>query len=209
MVLSSHIKIQFRYFREQEDDTISLEFFLWGFINYRIEIPVLTLQHKLSGISLTTRTELESGGDNSRELMGKPGKFSIESLQDVICIFNKWGPVVVEMKETVNYLLRNIKMTRLEWCTTIGTGDAAATGLMTGLLYLIKGGIISVFYNNLAKAASHPKIKVEPNFRKQQFSTSINCIFKIRLGNIIITGIKVAMKIVKRRGVNRACQNIP
>ncbi|RYD02901.1 hypothetical protein N752_22205 [Desulforamulus aquiferis] len=208
LVLFSHLIIHFRYFREQEDDTISVEFFLWSFINYKIEIPVLTLQNKLSGISLTTRTELETGGDNSRELLGKAGKFSIESLEDAICKFKQWWPLVDEMKVIADYFLSHIRVTCLEWHTKIGTGDAAVTGFLTGFLYSFKGGIISAFYRKLANAGN-PKISVEPNFRKEQFSTSINCIFKIRVGNIMVTGVKIFMKMVKRRGVNRTCQNIP
>lgn len=201
LVLSSYLKIEFQYTREQDDDTISLEFFLWGFINYKIEMPVLILQHKLSGLSITTRTELETGGEQSREIMGKPSKFSIESLQEAICKFELWWPLIKDLKADLERLLAHTRINNFQWRIAIGTKDAAATGLITGITWSLMGGVMTLLAPKFGIWKKKPELQVDPDFRKEGFSTSLNCIFKIRLGYIMVTGIKILKKMVKRRGV--------
>lgn len=200
MVCLSHIKLYFRYYRIQEDDTISLEFIFWGFINYKIEVPVLILQQKLSGFTLKTRTEVETGGDYSEELMGKSAVLHFNSL---IKVLQKVQDLVLLFKDEFEYFLRHLKVKRFAWNISIGTRDAAVTAILTGLIWIITGNITSAFYQKIAADWHKPELKVSPNFKKEVFSTSLNCIFKIRVGNIMVTGIKILKKKVTRLGGNK------
>lgn len=203
LVFFSYVKIHLKYYRVEEDDTVSLEFFLWGIINYKVEVPVIILQQKFSGISLTTRTELETGGEDSKELMGRHGKFSIESIEDAICKFREWWPFLESIMEDFDYFLRHLILKRFDWRIRFGTPDAAATGMLSGVAWSIMGMITSAFYKRLGPKWNQPVLKVEPDFRKQGFSTALDCIFKIRVGNIMVTGIKILKKKANRRGVNK------
>ncbi|SHF04208.1 DUF2953 domain-containing protein [Desulforamulus putei] len=202
LVFFSHIKVHLKYFRIQEDDTVSLEFFLWGLFHHKIEVPVLILRQKLSGFSLTTRTELETGGDDSREIMSRENQYTVESINQVIEKLREWLPWMQAIKEDIDYLLRHLVIERFHWRVSIGTPDAAATGMLAGLAWGLLGSLTSLFYRKIAPNGIKPKISVEPNFKKEGFSTSIDCIFKIRIGNIMVTGIKILKKKVNRRGVN-------
>ncbi|WP_238442587.1 DUF2953 domain-containing protein [Desulforamulus reducens] len=194
--------MHFKYFRVAEDDTISFEFFLLGFIHYKIEVPVVIFQQKLSGISLTTRTELETGGDHSEELLGKQEKRTISSIGEAKNLCHRWWPFFRAIKPDMDYLLAHLSLERFVWKLRIGTGDAAVTGIITGVAWGIMGSITSLFYKKIATNKPEPELQVEPNFKKEVFSTSIDCIFKIRVVNIMVTGIKILQKKVKRRGVN-------
>ncbi|MEG6521062.1 DUF2953 domain-containing protein [Desulfotomaculum sp. 1211_IL3151] len=202
LVLLSDMKVHLKYFRVGEDDTISLEFFLLGFINYRLEVPVVIFRQKLSGISLTTRTELETGGENPKELMGRHGEHTISSVEEAMALYHRWWPYLKDIKKDIEHLLGHLNLERFIWKLKIGTGDAAATGIITGLAWSIMGGFTAAFYKKIALGRPKPELHVEPNFKKEVFSTSLDCIFKIRVGNIMITGIKIIYKKVKRRGVN-------
>ncbi|MCL4439952.1 MAG: DUF2953 domain-containing protein [Firmicutes bacterium] len=201
LVFFSYIKIHFKFFRFQEDDTVSLEFFLWGLINYKIEVPVLILQQKLSGFSLTTRTELETGGDNSREIMGRGNEYTYD-LKQLLDKTRDWLPWLRAVWEDIEYLLHHLIMERFQWRVSIGTPDAAATGMLSGLAWGLMGNLTATFYRKIAPNGIRPELLVEPNFKKEGFSTSLDCIFKIRIGNIMITGIRIMKKKVNRRGVN-------
>lgn len=202
LVYFSHIKIHFKYFRVQEDDTVSLEFFLWGLIHHKVEVPVLILQKKLSGFTLTTRTELETGGDESREIMGKENKYEFNSLQKIINKIQEWLPWLRDIWEDIEYLLGHLIVERFRWRVSIGTPDAAVTGMVSGLIWGVMGNLISTFYRKIYPNHMRPELVVEPNFKKEGFSTSLDCIFKIRIGNIMVTGIRIMKKKVNRRGVN-------
>lgn len=198
LVFLSTLKLNFKYFRVQEDDTISLEFFLWGFINYKVEVPVLVVQQKLSGLSIKLRTELETGGDHSREVMGQSAEHYIESLNKVLKKFQE----LLLYKEDFKYLLHHLRVERFAWQAQIGTPDAATTALLTGLAWGVMGNITSTFYQQIAPNWHKPQLQVEPNFKKEGFSTSLNCIFKIRVGNIMVTGLRILKKKVTRLGEN-------
>ena len=194
LVFCSWLKIHFKYLRSQDDDTISLEFFFWGFINYKIEVPVLVLEQKLTQISLTTRTELETGGDSSQELMGRSSKFSIDSIQDALRMIEEWWPYLKRIRTHINNFLRHLRLERFVWRTGIGTSDAAATGLLTGIAWAFMGGATSFFYRKIASGWSPPELRVEPNFKKEGFTTYLDCIFKIRVGHIMVTGFKLLLE---------------
>lgn len=202
LVFFSYMKVHFKYFRVGEDDTVSLEFLLLGFINYKLEVPVIIFQQKLSGIYLKTRTELETGGEYSKELMGRQGEHTITSIKEAVELYHRWCPFMKAIREDIEYLLEHLILERFIWKLKIGTGDAAATGIITGFAWSIMGGLTSLFYKMVAPGRPKPELQVEPNFNKEIFSTAFDCIFKIRIGNIMITGIKILYKKVKRRGVN-------
>ena len=42
------------------------------------------------------------------------------------------------------HFLKKVNVTELEWHSTMGVGDAALTGMLTGALWTIKGSIIGM-----------------------------------------------------------------
>ena len=174
-----------------------------GVIHYKLEMPVINLRQKFSGIKVAARAEMETGGADSRELVGKHKKFTIESIEEAISKFRQWRPFLESIREDVAYFVRHIQINRFHWSSRIGAPDAAATGMLAGLAWTLMGGITTCVYRQAAPEWDRPVLAVEPDFRKQGLSTSLDCIFKIRVGNIMVTGIKILIKLVKRRGVNK------
>ena len=81
-------------------------------------------------------------------------------------------------------------MKRFEWHTIIGLGDAAHTGMITGAIWAIKGGIIGLI-SHYIKLKEMPKITVTPHFQAAVIQTEFTCIFQFRIGYAILAGLKL------------------
>ena len=74
-------------------------------------------------------------------------------------------------------------MQRIEWKTWLGADDAMFTGIGAGLVWALKGFVVS----NLTRICKVEamNIEVNPDFRTTRYSTQLYCIFKIRLVHYI------------------------
>lgn len=84
----------------------------------------------------------------------------------------------------VTHLLSLIELTRFEWKTKGGTGDAVTTGISTGAVWAIKGIIIG-FLREHMKKVDDLIIDVTPYYQKSFIQTDIRCMISIRLGKAI------------------------
>ncbi|WP_068674703.1 DUF2953 domain-containing protein [Oceanobacillus sp. Castelsardo] len=86
--------------------------------------------------------------------------------------------------EAVQSILHNTRLHQLNWSTNIGTGDASTTGLVSGVLWSIKGTVIGYFVEKLILMCN-PDIQVHPKFQHELFETNLNCMVSIRIGKAI------------------------
>lgn len=114
---------------------------------------------------------------------------------------------VFKKKEIIRVFIENLKINLYEFCwkTEFGTGNAAHTGILTGIIWSIKGVIVSSLGSRMNKF-SGIQIKVNPVFNKRTFKTRLRCIFSVKLGNIILATLKVV--VYKFKGGTAKCQNI-
>lgn len=80
------------------------------------------------------------------------------------------------------------KFEEFSWALRVGTGDPAATALIYGLLRTA-GSLLAHYLQRLARFNSPPQITMVPNFQKASLDTFFHCIFRIKLGHIIIAAI--------------------
>ncbi|RFB17919.1 DUF2953 domain-containing protein [Bacillus sp. HNG] len=85
--------------------------------------------------------------------------------------------------------LKKISVSRFEWHSHIGVGDAAHTGIITGLGWSIKGTIVGVMshYFNLK---THPEYSITPSFQVAVSETRLRCMIHFRIGYAMVAGIK-------------------
>ncbi|MFB4473377.1 DUF2953 domain-containing protein [Oceanobacillus caeni] len=86
--------------------------------------------------------------------------------------------------EVVQSILHNTTLHQLNWTTNIGTGEASTTGVMSGVLWSIKGTIMGYFAEKLILMCN-PDIQVLPKFQQEFFETNLNCMVSIRIGKAI------------------------
>ena len=89
------------------------------------------------------------------------------------------------------WLIEHINCTRFIWRTKLGFGDAAVTGLGGGLLWSLKGFLLSLLMRAVNSETCKAEIMVTPVFDRETIGTEFDCIFNLRMGYIIIASIRL------------------
>lgn len=89
------------------------------------------------------------------------------------------------------WLIEHIKCTRFIWKTSLGIGDAAATGIGGGFLWAVKGILLCIMKKTVSGENCKIEIDVTPVFDRETIKTEFDCIFHLRTGYIIIACIRL------------------
>lgn len=92
----------------------------------------------------------------------------------------------VSKMQIFRYLLKKIKVKKLEITAQIGCDDAAQTAVVSGQAF----GILAPIAASLAKKGSY-NIDISPNFDKKCFTFAGECIFKVNVVHTLITIFKI------------------
>lgn len=195
-------KVQFRlqYSRNQENDHLSIQVYMWkGLINHRLRVPAIKLKKKhLVHIRLKQKLQVENAS-GEKIYQGK-NQLDVSGLKEIYHKIEHGISLLKEYQNEIGYFLNHLKIRQLSWSTNLGVGDAAVTGLLTGVVWTIKSNLVSGLYQNVSEKNSYPHLQVEPDFQGRRFSTAVDCIFVIRIGYIMATGAKIIMKKVISSG---------
>ncbi|HLV10060.1 MAG TPA: DUF2953 domain-containing protein [Halanaerobiales bacterium] len=114
-------------------------------------------------------------------------------------------------KKLTAIIINNIKLSCYDfyWKTKYGFSNPALTGISNALFWTIKGSLLSIFTAFIC-FRSRPRVEIDPDFYNPVFTTEIGGIFSLRIGNIIITALKLMLYSFyanKLKGVNRLWGN--
>lgn len=103
------------------------------------------------------------------------------------------------------YLMKKLEVVDFSIDMDFGAGDAAATGILGGVAWMVIGALEAFFCSNF-NTKKH-SMKVKPNFNQMALNVKVNCIFRIKIVYIILVAIKYfiyqrKMKKIKGGGVN-------
>lgn len=190
------IHLEVEYSRKQEKDQLLVEFSAWWrLIRYKINIPVLDLGPQ--GVEYTKKTNQEIGNTKGATEKKKKKLFSPQDVYNIKFKFDSLMRRVHDLKKIIQKSLKKIRCDRLEWNTTIGLGDAAATGTFTGLIWGIKGCIIAVIAHYVS-LRSMPHIQVAPQFQHLWLESKFKMSLRFRLGMVVLTGLKVYFNVIRK-----------
>jgi len=180
-----HVAVSIDASRDNENDKITLELkTLYGLLKLKTEIPFFIITFKNGRPALKFKVEVANKKRN-KLLVRFTELFSIEEGENLYIAYknnkNKLSP-------SIKYMKKKIKITDLKFKLGIGTGDAASTGVLYGIIWVVIGSIINITksYLNINK----PRIIVVPVFSQVQLSIDFSCIISMKLGNIINAGIR-------------------
>jgi hypothetical protein len=96
-------------------------------------------------------------------------------------------------------LERRGEFQRLSWSTQLGTGDPALTAVGIGVVWGVKETLIGYLQSRYG-FVRQPEVSVTGNFQNISLDTSFNCIFRVKLGYIMIAALMVRLRHVWRKG---------
>lgn len=98
-------------------------------------------------------------------------------------------------KKWIDYFLRKAKIEKIYWLTSFGLGDAALTGISTGILWSVKNWILAIITNN--KKAKEIYINIFPNFGSDNIESQFSCIISWNFVYIIIVSLYLLIMKIK------------
>ena len=78
--------------------------------------------------------------------------------------------------------------TRFTWQTRLGTGGAAGTAILCGMLWGFKANSLGLLRRKY-RFSIKPELRVIPDYREARLDLHFDCIFRVKLGHIIIAAL--------------------
>lgn len=201
----SSVRIGIHYRRKSHDDRIGLDVrALYGLVHLRFEIPII----KLKALSAKAEVKMEAeAGSSGPPLAEKRQTITPNTLMRWHHIARKTLREVHGLIDWLKQTLRWIQCERIFWQSKIGTGDAAETGILTGLIW----GVKSTFLGSILRYVSLntlPIVNVIPLYNQRYLSSEFECILRIRVGHAMLAGIRLLPRIWKAKGGEGKWQSI-
>lgn len=184
------VYIALDYHRRKADDELAVEVYLLRrLLVYRLEVPLVQLSER--GGLTWVESKLGSGREKSETHVDAEQRFAAKTWDIFLRHPGHWNCLVRQLDyytRLYNYfmsrLLAALVCEKLSWETRFGTDDPAATSLMTGLLWFIKTQTYT-FMKRRLKFVPRPWLQVTPLYNWVGLEVDFQCIFSIRLGNVI------------------------
>lgn len=89
----------------------------------------------------------------------------------------------------LHYLRRHLSLVRLNLSIDVGSADAAATGVLTGLCWGAAGAAVGLLADRFRAPRPAPRIRVRARFNQTVWVMRAECMVSLRLGNAIFAGV--------------------
>lgn len=196
LVLYSNIEARLKVLKQGKKEYILIEIkTFYNLLIYTKQIPFIDLIGAYRDIAAMEIISKES--INNKKLYTSHKK-SIINLYEMKKIFDKYKNLYFKYKDPVNYISKNTSISSLLCHTEIGVEDAGQTALITGIMWSVKSSLIALLSKNYG--LNKLSIDVVPNYKHKIFKTNIDCIFKMKLGHIIVIRAKILISQIKDGG---------
>lgn len=188
LIIITKITILFSVLHSQQDNQINVKFKAWfGLITYKISVPLIKLDNDSPSVVYKEKVQTATQQEPNKEDVKKfSAREMINSMHDMKVTLNH----VISLHKIVRSFLKKISVTKVEWHSVVGIGDAALTGSLTGALWAAKGGLIGLI-SHYFKLKEMPIISITPSFQKAISQTNFQCMIQFRIGYAMLAGIKL------------------
>lgn len=176
LILVSSVQLRCRYERRGDDDQLTLQVTWLRYLTYTLDIPLVDLKARLQK---DTVIRAEVAGEQTEVPL------SLE-------MFETGLERLIRFHATLKYVTAQTRIKKLEWVSEFGLSSASSTGMLTGLAWSVKGIVLSAI-SSYSRLETTPRISVRPNFQKPLFHTLVDCIFSIRIGHLMLGGLKTVL----------------
>lgn len=188
IIFFTKVKIFLDYFHGNDNDHFNVTIRAWGgLIKFKIEVPVVKIDD--NSPTIIAEQKIKTGPDESMKQQ-KTTQVDKNNLLDSLHDFEQLITHVAGLHKIVRNFLKKVTIRNIEWHTMVGVSDAAATGVITGAFWAVKGGVVGLL-SNYMKMKEMPVMTITPNFQHTVSITSFKCMIQVRVGHAILAGIKL------------------
>nr|WP_285868919.1 DUF2953 domain-containing protein [Mesobacillus maritimus] len=187
-IVLTKIKVFIDFYHGKDDDQLTITLKAWGgLLTYKKEIPMIKVAEDDAAVVIKEKTKTGPSENTTHEQENSFNeKDLVNSLHDTKAILEH----VLGLHTLVRKLMRKVKVKKLEWHTGVGIGDAASTAILCGAIWGLKGAIVGLI-SNYMRLTVHPVLTVTPNFQQFASQIQLKCIFQLRVGHAMWTGLKL------------------
>lgn len=184
--------VDLRYTRSDEQDhlVISLKA-LHGLWNFSMILPTFQFEWD-EGPQLKVDQKTQSGTGSINKAK-RQVRFRFWRQSFFYRLFPKISGILSELQKVHVKFNRGIHCTFLKCHIGVGFHDPVKTALVVGSLWGIVYSSLARFYRQVTMDTDHPEVQIIPQFQNPGFSCEIRCIFNLRMGHIIIAGLKLLL----------------
>ncbi|MBS3872868.1 MAG: DUF2953 domain-containing protein [Firmicutes bacterium] len=187
-LLLAKAEVELKYERKGSDDRVTIRMLgPYGVVFQRTEVSVVDLGPTLESLRLEVQvTTKEEVGD--APVVDYRMEADISDSQKLLRLARAVQGLVQDYRRVIQYAERRTKLRSLSWQTAIGTGDAASTAILCGMLWGLKGMLLGSLQSRLTIEDKNMTIAVFPSFNERKFQTFLHCILSLRVVHIIGAG---------------------
>ncbi len=189
------LRVHIAYERLGENDQINVEVTAWfRLIRIRYELPVMKMKMDADGPNVEAKVEKTNpiGADVKKQNVNGA---KVNKLRKRV---QKLLEHVHDMQLILKRMLKHVRCDKLEWQTTLGLGEAADTGALTGIAWGLKNMIVSVLAHYITMRTI-PRVSIQPEWNNQLLHTQFRCILRFMVGHALIAGVRMLLKYRKDR----------
>jgi len=202
--------VSLTYRRRDRDDHIAVDVYaLKKIVNYRLEVPLARIARR--GGLPWPETVIDTPLGRTETHSGKEQRF----VRTTWRIFRHHPRHWRKLKRQVRFYARLYKRIiarlliataceKISWRTGLGIGDAALTSVAAGLAWQYKNQTY-VYMQRRLKSVPRPVFAVQPLYARKGVDIELECIFSVRLGNVI-NALTTAIRFLAKGG-NRHWKN--
>ncbi len=176
------VTIHFRHVKGNDQLTIEMKA-LHGLFAKKLSIPVIEAEP--ASIKVEGYEENEHSG-NAKEA---DDRITLEQVKDQIQKSYEIIRQFHDMKPIMKQFAKKIKVRKFALHTVFGTGEAASTGKLAGFVWTMAGFIRMLL--SFLTVSCRPDISVTPQFNRMAMEVELDCIFRFRVGQAILTACKL------------------
>ncbi|MCC5464375.1 DUF2953 domain-containing protein [Pelosinus baikalensis] len=190
LISFSKIYIEVTYKRNDENDYVAVNVYaLKKLISYTMQVPMVRIVEKSGEFKLesTVRTAVSQEKTDplrDEKMIKKTDQLVKKHPRKIKYTIQKFHHYTKKYCKIIEKLLKLVVCEKLYWKTKFGSEDAALTGALVGLLWAFKTLLMNQLKRRIFSIGTLD-IEVKPIFGSNQFEIDFQCIFSIRLGNVI------------------------
>jgi hypothetical protein len=179
LIYYSKIYIQIYYKRAAKQDKGELKIkALGGFFHYRLSIPTLDFKDMDKGVKVESEHESSTMKKGDDTFINKDKlEFWYENYEILL-------HRVKDFQEILRWFMSRVHCVKWDWKTSVGTGDAAEAGVLTGVIWGVKTTILG-FISHYIQWDHKPEIEVTPCFQNAVLDTMFEAEFSFHFGNAV------------------------